>query len=52
MAFKKISLEEATEILSKKLEGGNFTDIKKEERTATIAFTELFRKIKEKLNLE
>ncbi|NVM01617.1 MAG: hypothetical protein HWN67_04745 [Candidatus Helarchaeota archaeon] len=49
---KKITLEEATEILSKNLEGGIFADIKKEERTAIIAFTELFRKIKEKLDLK
>ncbi|MFX0132642.1 MAG: ribonuclease III family protein, partial [Candidatus Hodarchaeota archaeon] len=49
---KKITLEESIEILSKNLEGGNFADIKKEERTAVKAFTELFRKIKEKLNLK
>lgn len=49
---KKITLEEATAILSKELEGGNFSDLKKEERIAIKAFTELFRKLKEKLNLK
>ena len=48
---KKITLEEATEILSKQLEGGNFSHIKKEERIAIKAFTELFRILKNKLNL-
>ncbi|MHA1299172.1 MAG: ribonuclease III family protein [Candidatus Helarchaeota archaeon] len=49
---KKITLEEATDILSKNLIGGNFSDIKKEERTAIVAFTELFKKIKEKLDIK
>ena len=49
---KLITIEEATEILSKNLEGGNFADIKKEERTAVKAFTELFQKIKEKVDLK
>lgn len=49
---KKVTLEEATEILSKNLEGGVFSDIKKEERTAIIAFTILFQKLMEKLDLK
>ncbi|MHA1377251.1 MAG: ribonuclease III family protein [Candidatus Helarchaeota archaeon] len=49
--LRKLTLQEATEILIKNLKGGSFSDIKKEERIATIAFTELFKKIKEKLNL-
>ncbi len=48
---KKISMDEAIGILSENLKGGNFSDIKKEERTATVAFTELLKYIKEKIRL-
>ena len=51
IAKLKTSLEEATNILCQNLIGGNFSDLKKEERTAIIAFTALFKKIKDLLEI-
>ncbi|MHA1786268.1 MAG: ribonuclease III family protein [Candidatus Helarchaeota archaeon] len=43
------TMEEIVNILSEEMNDGTFSDLKKEERTASKAFTTLFIKFKEKL---